>query len=161
MLGVADYVLLAVLLVSMGIGLWRGFLVEVLSLTVWIGAFWLAVAFGDTVAAWLAGVESAAARGVLNSGGTLTDILNYGQNAASQEYQDIWNRKYNEFDVNQFKPWTTFASAAQRQNELDYSNAYDAWRNGGPAAVRRYGGVPPFSETQTYVRRVLAGMGGN
>jgi hypothetical protein len=33
--------------------------------------------------------------------------------------------------------------------------------NAGPAAVRRYGGVPPFSETQTYVRRVLAGMGGN
>ena len=37
MLGVADYVLLAMLLVSMGIGLWRGFVVEVLSLTVWIG----------------------------------------------------------------------------------------------------------------------------
>jgi hypothetical protein len=33
--------------------------------------------------------------------------------------------------------------------------------NAGPAAVRRYGGVPPYSETQTYVRRVLAGMGGN
>lgn len=33
--------------------------------------------------------------------------------------------------------------------------------NAGPAAVRKYGGVPPFSETQTYVRRVLAGMGGN
>jgi cell wall-associated NlpC family hydrolase len=33
--------------------------------------------------------------------------------------------------------------------------------NAGPAAVKRYGGVPPYSETQTYVRRVLAGMGGN
>jgi hypothetical protein len=33
--------------------------------------------------------------------------------------------------------------------------------NAGPGAVRKYGGVPPFSETQTYVRRVLAGMGGN
>jgi hypothetical protein len=33
--------------------------------------------------------------------------------------------------------------------------------NAGPAAVRRHGGVPPYSETQTYVRRVLAGMGGN
>jgi hypothetical protein len=33
--------------------------------------------------------------------------------------------------------------------------------NAGPGAVRRYGGVPPYSETQTYVRRVLAGMGGN
>jgi len=36
--------------------------------------------------------NSAAARGVLNSGGTLADILNYGQGAASQEYQNIWNR---------------------------------------------------------------------
>ncbi len=27
--------------------------------------------------------------------------------------------------------------------------------NAGPAAVERFGGVPPFSETQAYVRRVL------
>lgn len=28
--------------------------------------------------------------------------------------------------------------------------------NAGPAAVNRFGGVPPYRETQTYVRRVLA-----
>jgi soluble lytic murein transglycosylase-like protein len=27
--------------------------------------------------------------------------------------------------------------------------------NAGPAAVDRYGGVPPYGETQQYVRRVL------
>lgn len=27
--------------------------------------------------------------------------------------------------------------------------------NAGPAAVERYGGIPPYAETQTYVRRVL------
>ncbi|MGH7747910.1 MAG: lytic transglycosylase domain-containing protein [Candidatus Dormibacteria bacterium] len=27
--------------------------------------------------------------------------------------------------------------------------------NAGPAAVDRYGGVPPYAETQRYVRRVL------
>jgi len=27
--------------------------------------------------------------------------------------------------------------------------------NAGPAAVEQYGGIPPFSETQNYVRRVL------
>jgi cell wall-associated NlpC family hydrolase len=31
--------------------------------------------------------------------------------------------------------------------------------NAGPGAVTKAGGIPPFAETQTYVRRVLAGMG--
>lgn len=38
---------------------------------------------------------SAAANGTLLTGGTLKDILNYGQGAASQEYQNAFGRKYN------------------------------------------------------------------
>lgn len=44
--------------------------------------------------------QSAAAKGLLNTGGTLKDILNYGQSAASQEYQDAANRAFNVWGAN-------------------------------------------------------------
>jgi hypothetical protein len=31
--------------------------------------------------------------------------------------------------------------------------------NAGPGAVRRYGGVPPYRETQNYVRKILGAIG--
>jgi len=43
---------------------------------------------------------SAAGRGVLRSGGTLKDILGYGQNFASQEYGNVYNRALQEYDTN-------------------------------------------------------------
>jgi membrane protein required for colicin V production len=51
----ADIVILAVLVLSMLAGLWRGFVSEVLSLACWVAAFWIAWAFGDHVAGWYAG----------------------------------------------------------------------------------------------------------
>jgi soluble lytic murein transglycosylase-like protein len=38
--------------------------------------------------------------------------------------------------------------------EGDLTNAIAAY-NAGPAAVRKYGGVPPYQETRLYVRRVM------
>lgn len=50
MLTWADIVLLAILGISALIGIWRGFVSEVMSLLVWVAAFWLAFAFGPDVA---------------------------------------------------------------------------------------------------------------
>ena len=54
---------------------------------------------------------AAAGRGVLRAGGTLKDILGYGQNFASQEYGNVWNRALQEYDTNR-------------------SNAMDTWQTG-------------------------------
>lgn len=47
----ADYIIVAVLALSVLVGLWRGLVSEVLALAVWVAAFWLAWTFGPTVAA--------------------------------------------------------------------------------------------------------------
>jgi hypothetical protein len=40
----------------------------------------------------------------------------------------------------------------------DYKKALAAY-NAGPGAVQKYGGVPPYAETQNYVRNILANAG--
>lgn len=63
MLTWVDIAPLAVLALSSIVGLWRGFVVEVMSLAVWIAAFWLAFAFGDDASVLFDGVvEAPAAR---------------------------------------------------------------------------------------------------
>ena len=46
----ADYTILAVLGLSVLMGLWRGFIGEVLALACWACAFWVAWLFGPTLA---------------------------------------------------------------------------------------------------------------
>jgi membrane protein required for colicin V production len=46
----ADIALLGVIAISCAVGIWRGFAVEVLSLAVWVAAFWMAFVYGETVA---------------------------------------------------------------------------------------------------------------
>lgn len=48
----ADIVILAVLVLSVLFGLWRGFVAEILALVCWIAAFWVAWMFGGAVATW-------------------------------------------------------------------------------------------------------------
>ena len=61
----ADYVILAALGLSVLMGLWRGFVGEVLALAVWAVAIWVAWALGPQVAASLTAVSLPSARIVL------------------------------------------------------------------------------------------------
>ena len=48
-----DFALLAAVLLSILVGIWRGFVFEVLSLAGWVAAFVAAQLWGNNVAAWL------------------------------------------------------------------------------------------------------------
>lgn len=95
---------------------------------------------------------SAAGKGVLRSGGTLKDILGYGQNFAAQEYGNVYNRALNEYDTNranaadiwskqygQRKDQYSFGedanrfgyNAKQRQSELDFQDLFNRWQQEG------------------------------
>jgi hypothetical protein len=62
--------------------------------------------------------RSAAARGVLRTGGSLKDLLEYGQNFGAQEYSNVFNRALqgyqNQFGAEQARALAEF----QRQMEL-------------------------------------------
>lgn len=61
----ADYCILVALALSVLMGLWRGFIGEVLALACWIAAFWVAWSFGDRLAAQFTAVSLPSARLVL------------------------------------------------------------------------------------------------
>jgi membrane protein required for colicin V production len=82
-----DYVLIAILLVSTVVSLFRGFLTEAISLAAWVVAIWAAWKFGPAVAGALEGsIDSLTARlwgarslllvGVLLAGGLLNWMVN-------------------------------------------------------------------------------------
>jgi len=58
----ADYCIVAALLLSVLMGLWRGFIGEVLALACWVLAFWVAWQFGDSLAAQFSAITLPSAR---------------------------------------------------------------------------------------------------
>jgi membrane protein required for colicin V production len=50
---VFDLIVIVIVIVSVGLSIWRGLVREVLALMSWIGAFWLAKLFAVIVAGWL------------------------------------------------------------------------------------------------------------
>lgn len=61
--------------------------------------------------------NSAAARGVLNSGGTLWDLMKNSSAFASQEYGNIWNRDKQAYDTDVQNQFNTYAT--NRGNAAD------------------------------------------
>ena len=61
----ADYAILVALALSIGMGLWRGFIGEVLALACWVAAFWVAWQFGDKLAGQFTAITLPSARLVL------------------------------------------------------------------------------------------------
>lgn len=76
--------------------------------------------------------NSAAARGLLRSGGTLKDILEYGNQFAEQNYGNVFNRKRDIFNTNE---GNRFQAAGFNRDSLfgafdrNYRGAYDAHRS--------------------------------
>jgi membrane protein required for colicin V production len=58
----ADYCIIAALALSVLMGLWRGFIGEVLALACWVLAFWVAWQFGDKLAAQFGSITLPSAR---------------------------------------------------------------------------------------------------
>lgn len=93
--------------------------------------------------------QGAAAKGVLNTGGTLKGLIDYGQAAGATQYQNVYDRSLNNYLTNyrtqftdpyqfafqnaqaQFAPeltgYQTTAAWNQRSNEDSYSNAFNKW----------------------------------
>ena len=75
--------------------------------------------------------RSGAARGVTNTGGTLKDILDYGQQAASQEYGNVYGRQRDVYDMNERNRFNAYeanwgnAMDAYRENERNRAGAFD------------------------------------
>lgn len=95
--------------------------------------------------------QSRAAQGLLRTGGTLKDILNYGQQAATQNYGNVLNQDEGIYNTNragalstyntnyqtqyvdpynaQILPWQTQAANAQHVADQSYNNAWNQYTN--------------------------------
>jgi len=89
--------------------------------------------------------QSAAGRGTLRTGGTLKDILSYGQNMASQEYGNVYNRALNAYNTNlgtakeRYAPglasWQNDQAARQNASNRGFDRAWDVYTYSHPSAT--------------------------
>jgi soluble lytic murein transglycosylase-like protein len=68
-------------------------------------------------------------------------------------------------NINRFDPFESLSYAAKLLR--GYYDRFGSWStalaayNAGPGAVTKYGGIPPYPETQSYIQKILGGMGFN
>jgi hypothetical protein len=74
--------------------------------------------------------RSGAARGVTRTGGTLKDIVDYGQRAASQEYGNVYNRMSGQYGMNEAVRGQAF--------DRNAGNAWNAWTGNEVGRARAY-----------------------
>ena len=74
--------------------------------------------------------QSAAARGVLNTGGTLKDLIDYGSAAGSQEFGNAVNRSRGAYETNRGNAFNNYA--------LNYNTALDSYVTGFGAELAKY-----------------------
>jgi hypothetical protein len=74
--------------------------------------------------------QSAAGKGVLRTGGTLKDLVNYGQNLATNEYSNVYNRKFNEYKFDYDKEADIYAKNYGLSRDVfdrNYKASYDEY----------------------------------
>lgn len=76
-------------------------------------------------------MNNRAARGILNTGGTLKDFLGYNQNFATQEYGNVWDRAADAYRTNRGNALDTYNTNYKTQvkdpYDLNYQGALDAF----------------------------------
>ena len=96
--------------------------------------------------------RSGAARGVTRTGGTMKDILDYGQQAASQEYGNVYNRMASQYGMNEGlrgesfdrnagnarNAWTGNEAGRARAYDVNASNAWNTWAGNETGRARAY-----------------------
>ena len=91
---------------------------------------------------------SAAAQGVLRSGGTLKGLEDYGQQAAAQQYQNVYNNALNTFNTNyqgakdtfapQYGAWQTQYGGDLQKYLQQQNAALSQWTTGQNADLSKY-----------------------
>jgi hypothetical protein len=104
--------------------------------------------------------NSAAAKGTLQTGGTLKELLTYGQEFGSQEYTNVWNRSLEEYNQKyrgtrdtydlayqkskdiftpQFAAWQTMTAAEQARAMASFQREWDIYALGVQASLAQQG----------------------